>query len=248
MPFLTRYADDPSAPTVGAALKDSWRRAVLPGLVLWCVIVGIGALITGPLGGLPRELSINQSLEAGRTPAMDTITMFWSRIGDTEIIIGTCVITVALMLWRTRQWWFSAIPALAISLQATIFVVATTVADRERPAGVERLDPAPPTSSYPSGHVGASFALYLTLALIAQRIRNAALRRLVTVLCVVVPSLVFYARLYRGMHHLTDCIVGVINGTVCAILAWHYLRRRGDSDAGSGQAGQMRANLARANE
>jgi undecaprenyl-diphosphatase len=28
------------------------------------------------------------------------------------------------------------------------------------------------------------------------------------------------------MHHLTDVVVGVANGVVCAWLAWHYLRRR----------------------
>jgi membrane-associated phospholipid phosphatase len=28
------------------------------------------------------------------------------------------------------------------------------------------------------------------------------------------------------MHHLTDVLVGFLNGIVCAILAWGYLRRR----------------------
>ena len=66
--------------------------------------------------------------------------------------------------WRTKQWWVAVIPALAISLQATVFVIAANLVNRPRP-DVERLDPAPPTSSYPSGHTGASFALYLTFAL-----------------------------------------------------------------------------------
>ena len=115
-------------------------------------------------------------------------------------------------------------PALAISLQATVFVIAANLVNRARP-DVERLDPAPPTSSYPSGHTGASFALYLTFALPAHRIVTKPLRCIIPAVCVAIPFLVAYARVYRGMHHLLDVVVGMINGTLCALLAWHYLRR-----------------------
>jgi membrane-associated phospholipid phosphatase len=48
--------------------------------------------------------------------------------------------------------------------------------------------------------------------------------------CSVIPVLVAYARPYRGMHHLSDVIVGAINGLVCAALAARCLLypRRGD--------------------
>ncbi|MEP6649851.1 MAG: phosphatase PAP2 family protein, partial [Lapillicoccus sp.] len=211
-------------PTVGQALRDLAVRVLLPAIVLWLVIVGIGKLIEGPLGGLKGESSVNQTLQAGRTPTWDTITMVWSRIGNTEIVIGVCVVMVALIWWLTKQWWVAVIPAIAIAIQATVFVVATAVTGRDRPE-VEHLDPAPPTSSYPSGHVGAATALYFTLAALCQRIRNPALRWVLTVVCLLIPFLVGYARLYRGMHHLTDVIVGFVNGIVCAVLAWNYLRR-----------------------
>ena len=151
--------------------------------------------------------------------------MVWSHIGNTEIVIGVCVLAVGLVWWRTRQWWLAVVPAIAIALQATVFVIATAVVGRPRPE-VAHLDPAPPTSSYPSGHVGASTALYVSFALLAQRIEHALLRRLVTTACLVVPVLVSWARLYRGMHHLSDILVGAANGLVCALLAWGYLRRK----------------------
>ena len=224
MAFLTRYVDDRTRPTVGSALRDVAVRAVLPAIALWLVIVGIGKLIEGPLGGLQGESSINKSLQAGRTATWDTITMVWSRIGNTEIIIGVCVIMVALVWGRTKEWWYAVVPALAISAQASVFVAATTITGRDRPP-VEHLDPAPPTSSYPSGHMGAATALYLTFAMMAQRIEKAWLRRLVTIICVIVPFLVGYGRLYRGMHQFSDVIVGAVNGVVCMLLAWNYLSR-----------------------
>ena len=89
---------------------------------------------------------------------------------------------------------------------------------RPRP-DVPHLDPAPPTTSYPSGHLGASDVLYARLAIMATRIEATWLRRTVIGVCSVIPVLVAYARLYRGMHHLSDVVVGAINGLICAALA-----------------------------
>ena len=225
MTFLTRYTDDSSAPSVGSAIRDLFVRAVTPALVLWLAIVGVGLLIKGPLHGLTSETALNRDVQESRTPTWDAVTMVWSHLGNTEIVIGVCVLAVGLLWWRTGQWWRAAVPAIAIALQATVFVIATTVVGRPRPE-VAHLDPAPPTSSYPSGHVGASTALYLSFALLAQGIEHPARRRVVTVVCLVVPVLVAWARLYRGMHHLSDILVGAVNGVVCALLAWAYLRRR----------------------
>ncbi|MER7072344.1 phosphatase PAP2 family protein [Terrabacter sp. NPDC000476] len=223
--FVHRYEVDPSRPSVGSALRDAALRVLAPAVVLFGLIVGLGFLILGPLGNLPWEEDLSRSVAAGRTATMNSVTAVWSHIGNTEIVIGVCVVVVALVWWRTKQWWYAVVPAIAIAAQASVFVAATTLTDRKRPA-VEHLDPAPPTSSYPSGHMGASTALYLTFALMAQRIERAWLRRLVTVVCAVVPLLVGYARLYRGMHHLVDILVGMVNGVVCALLAWNYLRRK----------------------
>jgi PAP2 superfamily len=43
--------------------------------------------------------------------------------------------------------------------------------------------------------------------------------------CVAVPFLVASARLYRGMHHVSDVLVAILNGLVAALLAWGWLRR-----------------------
>ncbi|WP_374970904.1 phosphatase PAP2 family protein [Terrabacter sp. BE26] len=235
--FVHRYEIDSSRPTVGSALRDLAVRALAPALVLFAAIVGVGFLIMGPLGGLPAENNLSRSVASGRTSLMNSVTMVWSHIGNTEIVIGVCVVAVALIWWRTKQWWYAVVPAIAIALQASVFVAATTIADRPRPT-VKHLDPAPPTSSYPSGHMGAATALYLTFALMAQRIETAWLRRLVTAVCVIVPLLVGYARLYRGMHHLLDILVGLVNGVVCALLAWNYLRRRTSGDRVTGAVRQ----------
>src|SRR4029450_8905905 len=88
----------------------------------------------------------------------------------------------------------------AISFPATpvSYVTALTRRDTHGPP------PPPPPPSPRMGPVGAAAALYLTLAAMCQRIPNRGLRYVLTVICLVIPFLVAYARLYRGMHHLHD--------------------------------------------
>ena len=226
MPFLTRYEEDQSRPAFTSALKDLAVRAVLPGFLLFAVIVGVGFLLMGPLTPYSEwENNPSRWFQDRRESLGESITLFMSSIGNTEYVIGVCVLVVAILWWRTRQWWWAVIPGIAISLQATIFVAATHVVGRDRP-NVERLDPTPPTSSYPSGHVGAATALYTTFALMAaSKIGNVVVRRVVIVLCVLAALSVAFARLYRGAHHISDIVVGILNGVVCALLAWNYLRR-----------------------
>ena len=218
--------DRRTGPDRRTAIRGLLLRALGPGIVLWLAIAAFGQALTGPLIGWNRsESNLNRSLQDTRDRTWDSVTAVWSLVGNTEIIIGVCAVAVALVWWRTRRWWFAVIPAIAISLQASIFVTVTLVTGRPRP-DVPHLDPAPPTSSYPSGHVGASVALYASLAIMATTIERTWLRRTVIAACSLIPVLVAYARLYRGMHHLSDVVIGAINGLVCAGLAAGCLLNR----------------------
>ncbi|WP_456825117.1 phosphatase PAP2 family protein [Cellulomonas sp. P5_E12] len=222
--FLHRYELDTTAPTRKEAWRDFAVRMLVPAVGLWVVVVGVGFLITGPLGGLPGEAAVNRWFVSVRTPALNSVTAALSAIGTTEFIIGACLLFVGLFWWRTKQWWLAIVPAMAIAVQAAVFMTAALVVGRERP-DVEHLDDSPPTSAYPSGHTGASTAFYVTLAMVAQRIGNPVARVVVTILCLLVPVGVGTARLYRGMHSPSDVLMGALNGLVCAFLAWNYLRR-----------------------
>lgn len=230
-----RYAADPTRPTLGEVWHDLWRRALVPGVGLFALVVGLGLLIVGPLGGLPRETGVNEWFVRQRTPILDILAGVLSTMGTTEVIIGGCLMGLGVIWWRSRQWWLAAVPGIAVVVQAAVFMLSALIVGRDRP-DVDRLEDAPPTSSFPSGHTGASTAFYLCIAVLAQRIRTTWMRVLLTVACAAVPLLVAVARLYMGMHHPSDVAVGALNGAACAWLAWHYLRRTpraaADSDVG----------------
>lgn len=239
--FIRRYELDDSAPTRADFWRDLLRRALLPAVGVFVLLVAAGFTITGPLDGLPAELSVNEALAKRRTPALDTLTHLVSVVGNTEFVIGLSVLVIGLLWWRTRQWWWAAVPGIAVALQAVVFMASATVVGRERP-DVEALDHAPPTSSFPSGHTGAAAAVYLALALLAQRVVNPVLRWGITILCILMPLVMGFSRLYRGMHSLTDVLFGLLNGVVCALIAWAHLRREvAEEAAGDNPEPQTRA-------
>ncbi|WP_084128950.1 phosphatase PAP2 family protein [Demequina sp. NBRC 110055] len=213
----------PVAPTGREAGSALATRVLLPAGILWVAVVGVGFLVVDVLQ--VDERAISEAFVDVRTPTMNTVTAVVSEMGNTQVLMATCLLVVAVMWWQTKQWWFAMVPALALGVEALVFLTASIVVGRERPE-VEQLDHAPPTSSFPSGHTGASTAVYLSFALCATRIHHAGLRVSVQVFCVIVPVGVGLSRVYRGMHHPTDVAAGWAVGTACALIAWSWLPLR----------------------
>lgn len=215
-----------------SALPERRRRrwvVVTVALVLgWLgVLVGVGTLLGGPLADvIARDNAWSVALERQRTPTLDEVTHWWSTSADTAVIIGTALVVGLVMYAVWRRWVEPLLVWAAVALQSAVFLTTTLLVSRERPA-VEKLDPAPPTSSFPSGHTGASTALYLSLGLVlASHVRGRAARAAVVAVLLLVPLGVAASRLYRGMHFPTDVVFGALNGTVAvlivrrAVLGW----------------------------
>lgn len=198
------------------------QTVLIPALILWSVIVGIGFIIKAV--GPAIDPMINEALAAARTPGWDHDTSILSGIATTEMLTATCAVLVGILWAVTREWWFAIVPAVSLATQTAIFLTSSLVVGRARPE-VEQLDHAPPTSSFPSGHTGASTAFYLALAVCASRIRDAGLRWMLWAVCAAVPVAVAFSRVYRGMHHPTDVLGGFAVGIGCAWLASRYLAR-----------------------
>lgn len=233
--LIRRWAPAPHPPTVGEVGRQLLRRAVLPGLVVWIAIVALGFVIMGPLGELRVEEGWSKRIEAWRNPLWDNMTHIWSMSTDTWYTIGSGIVLSLLTWFLTRRWWVGMVPVLAITLESTIFVTATHLVGRPRPE-VSRPDPAPPTSSFPSGHAAAAMALWLSVALSSMRIKRAWIRVPLVIFGVTLPVLVAFARFYRGAHHVSDIVVGMLLGIFCAFTATRAVRETRDAPHESAEA------------
>ncbi|WP_051781771.1 MULTISPECIES: diacylglycerol kinase family protein [unclassified Streptomyces] len=188
-------------------------------------VAGLGLLVTGPLADrwpLSMEDGVNRALADRREALATALSEGMSLLASTESIVTlTLVAVLALLLVpRVPRWRDAAFLAGSVAAQSAVFLLVTMVVGRARP-DVIHLDAAPPTSSFPSGHVGAATALFGGLAVLAAGRLRGAERALMVGLLLLVPPAVAASRLYRGMHHPSDVVVGLLNGG-CTLLVMVY--------------------------
>ncbi len=124
--------------------------------------------------------------------------------------MSVVVVVVAGVVFK--RWREPLFVVTAIVGEVAIFVVTTLVVHRPRP-NVVRLDHAPPTSSFPSGHTAAAVALCGSIAaLVVWHGARAVWRWLAMTAAILLPIMVAASRLYRGMHYPTDVIGGALLG------------------------------------
>ena len=121
-----------------------------------------------------------------------------------------------VFLWLWRRWFEPVFLVVSLVIEAAAFMVVTTVVGRDRP-DVARLDASPVGSSFPSGHVAAAAAYAAIAVVVFWHTRKRWARILVVLFAVFVPVIVALARMYRGMHFLSDTIAGAVLG--CAAVA-----------------------------
>ncbi|GAB3376723.1 phosphatase PAP2 family protein [Micromonospora halotolerans] len=205
------------------------RRVLLPVALLFAVLVGLGLLVTRVLATtwpFTVEDAVNRELAAHRTPGWNDVSLVFSTLASTQLIVVVTVLAALVLRLVLHRWREPIFLCAAVSAQALIFLFTTMVIDRHRPA-VEHMDDSPPTSSFPSGHTSAAMALYVGLAvLLALRARSRPAKVAWWTLLVLVPVGVALTRMYRGMHHPSDVVASFLNGAACvAIMARAVLDR-----------------------
>jgi undecaprenyl-diphosphatase len=205
------------------------KRVLLPVVLLFSVMVGLGLLITRVLAKtwpFTVEDGINRELAADRTGGWNNVSLVFSTLASTQMIVVVTVIVALVLRLVLHRWREPLFLCAAVTAQALVFFFTTLVIDRSRPA-VEHMDVSPPTSSFPSGHTSAAVALYVGIAvLLALRAKSTPAKVAWWTLLVLVPIGVAIGRMYRGMHHPSDVTASFINGGTCvAIMARAVLDR-----------------------
>lgn len=205
----------PPRPHAAGDWKIIAARLLGGAVLLWGLITLLGLLMTHVLNSGPThraDLGADTWFAAHRSSGWDTVTFAGTTLAQTETAIGLTVVVVLLLRWRLGRWYESLVLITVMVGELVVFLAVTEVVHRPRPP-VHRLDAAPPTSSFPSGHTATAVALYGCLAILLLWIcgRRPATRLAAGVLCCI-PVYVGLSRLYRGMHYPTDVLAGVLTG------------------------------------
>ena len=207
----------------------AWRPAAifLVGLVLcWAslaiVMTLVGLAFTHWIVPIDRFESADERLVAWfaghRSPFWNDATSLGSNIAGgyaiPALVAAVVVVAAVKKRWLVAGFVLSTILIESGSYRATVFFV-----NRDRP-NVHRLETLPVDASFPSGHTAAALALYSGFALlVTSRMSSTPLKVLVWMVALAMPPTVAFSRVYRGMHHPSDTIAGLLMGISALLLA-----------------------------
>ena len=182
-------------------------------LVTFMVFLGLFLIhVLLPVGGLlEADEDFSQWLADNRSSTQEDISWVGSTLSGGHVIpavLAIGLITFVIM----RRWILAAFVVLVVAVESATYRVTSLIVERQRP-DVERLEGLPVDASYPSGHTAAAVAMYGgLLLLLASRIDNTVVRVVALVLGIGIPLFVAWARMYRGMHHFSDVVAGLLMG------------------------------------
>ncbi|MHC8341211.1 bifunctional DedA family/phosphatase PAP2 family protein [Pseudomonas sp. HLT2-19-2] len=185
-------------------------------------IAGMSFLIlAGLFIGYPHLTALDQGVmtlvQEHRSPLLDEVAVTFTLIGEfRNMLIFSALLTALLLL--TRQWRQAVFAGSTLLCTALGNTVTKHFFARVRP---EVLSDPLTTYSMPSGHASGSFALFLTLAVLAGRGQPPRMR-LTWLLLGCLPALaIALSRVYLGAHWPTDVVAGaMLAACVCAASLW----------------------------
>ena len=200
---------------------------LIPAACLVAVMVGLGHLVTEMLPStaigkwdaeVPRRLVEYRQQEGISESKLIT------SLSETPTIVALTALAAAVFRWKFGRWRESLVVIYAVVGETGIFMATTLLIDRPRP-NVPKLDAAPPTSSFPSGHTAAAVCFYGAIAaIIIWHTRHRWIKVVAVVVCAAVPLTIGGSRVYRGMHYPTDVLVGGLLGAIWLTVVLVYVR------------------------
>ncbi|WP_447648999.1 bifunctional DedA family/phosphatase PAP2 family protein [Pseudomonas abietaniphila] len=192
---------------LGVAIQGSVRakRYATRLIALTCLILLIGVFL-----GWPYLAHLDQGVmtlvQEHRSAAAENFVVLVTGLGDFRTQF--CAAAVLLIILVVTRQWRHAIFACATTLGAAIInqSMKHTFA-RARP---EVLAEPLTTYSMPSGHASASFALFMTLAVLAGRGQPVRLRLTWLGLGAIPAASICVSRVYLGVHWPTDVLAGML--------------------------------------
>lgn len=160
-----------------------------------------------------------------RREPIDRITAPLSWYSGVPQTVANGAIWCALTWVLTRDRRSAISPAAVLALETACFVASAALVDRPRPRGVWRPEQPHATSSFPSGHTAAAFALHGTLADLLDHHGSRGARLLGPLLRYGIPTAIAFSRVYRGQHHISDTIAGAVLGRWSAAVVQRNLIR-----------------------
>ncbi|MEP6494277.1 MAG: phosphatase PAP2 family protein [bacterium] len=184
-------------------------------------------------GAMARvDLAVTNWLQLHGTERGETI-FWWVSLLGAPVLIGTVCVVTGVFVFR-RDWRNLAVLATTCAGGAILNAVLKLAFHRERPTFAAEFVTG--SWSFPSGHAMDSLIVYGLFSYWIGRAFPTS-RVLVRIGATVLVLAIGFARIYLGVHYLSDVLAGYCAGfvwLVVSITAYQFAERRGIGPARAG--------------
>lgn len=234
--------DPTSPPDTGAAARAddrSWLTTTWPlGRAEWKALVvalvgviglftAIGLILTrwtAPNAITDYDAELARSLADGRTESVNDLSLWASFPADTLTKLFASLAIAVLLMVLFKRWHEAVFVVLTLAFEAAAFSITTFFVGRPRPS-VEHLLDSPVDTSFPSGHVAAATVWGAVAIVVFWHTRNVLWRALSVAVVLAIVASVAWARLYQGMHNLSDVIASLFLGSLTMWVVYRIMGR-----------------------
>jgi len=198
---------------IAVRLLDSRRTALY-----WLIPVAIATIAI--TAAFHFDFAVRHFIAQHQHALGENIMVDISRFGDWPEHFALGLVLAGIAWWRGSKKWtrifLAMLIALAIAGMAGQIIKFAT--GRARPfVKSEQLWKGPRSSSkfqsFPSGHVAESTAFFGVLFFANWRIG---------LLCIPIPLLIGFSRMWVAEHYLSDVLVAIVLGVVCAFMVARF--------------------------
>ena len=192
-------------------------RSIFP----WLIGIAIAAIVIGTAFYLDDV--VWHAIQLHRTRGMYHFMRDVSRFGDWPSHVALGLLLLGIAWWRGSKKWarifLSMLVAMAIAGIAGDVIKRTF--PRARPSVKSELRWGGPHfntkyHSFPSGHVAASTAFFGVLIFVRRRLG---------LVCLAIPILIGFSRMYIGAHYLSDVVCAAVLAILCAFIVTRLMLR-----------------------
>ena len=154
-------------------------------------------------------------------PFLTNIIRIITHLGDPIIVTSITILLVIIPKTRKKVGYPMAA---AVIVSEALNLILKEIFARERPNILQLVNET--TYSFPSGHAMINTTVYTMLGIFAIKyIRRKKIKISVIIMCIIMPLIISFSRVYLGVHYAGDVLGGMLLGFAVTVFIYALLKK-----------------------
>ncbi len=154
-------------------------------------------------------------------PFLTNIIRIITHLGDPIIVTSITILLVIIPKTKKKVGYPMAA---AVIVSEALNLILKEIFARERPNILQLVNET--TYSFPSGHAMINTTVYTMLGIFAIKyIRSKKIKISVIIMCIIMPLIISFSRVYLGVHYAGDVLGGMLLGFAVTVFIYALLKK-----------------------